>query len=393
MIFFIYVVIVTTYSGFIRVPSEGDSLNYHIPLARAYLTGTIFDPSQILNADRFLKYSPGASQGILAMFYFLNIPPGLFNVVGIVFLFLSLLFLGKNVGFARHYNIIFATSIATLNGIVRWHDTQIIDIYLASFFALSLGLLQNPKKSFYYFLKLGITLGMLAGSKYSGLFFAATLLVVYSRKILDVVSVRLFFTISFPFLILGASWYIRNLLLTGNPLYPQGFLVFKDYNFGILNAQVWKVFSAFPFGFFGTINAFISEYMVWTVSVPVVLGAFIYKLYKKIVIENPLILLFLVGLINYTIYLFLPSDYYEHIMVSVVRYSYPAFVPFALLLYKLCEKKYSEKIGFVAISNMFFLSFPITYNPKLVFVLVLVVLLLFGSTTNAEGKDQKVKKK
>jgi len=395
LLFLLYVIISYSYIALTTNPTEGDSLNYHIPLAKSYLNGTIFQPHLILDGADFLKYSPGASQGILSLFYLLQIPPGFFNVVGVVLFFASLYYLGRKFDFESEYSIIFATSITTLNGIVRWMNSQIIDIYLASFFVLSLALLQKPEKSVSYFLRLGIVMGMLIGSKYSGLFFGLILILVYGIRILKNLSAKTTLVFLIPVICLGLFWYLRNFILMGNPLYPQGFLIFKDEGFGILNQQVWRILTSTAHGFYGTINAAISEYMIWVLAIPIVIFFTIKKAIDKDYGNVPILLIGVVGILNFCVYLNLPSDKYDHIMVSVVRYSYPAFIPMVLGVFLLAKKfEWVEKISIVAIANLFFVSFPNVYNPKLLFIYIPLSLYLFRNTfTTSEHKDRKEVKK
>jgi hypothetical protein len=372
LLFFIFIVVNYIYIWVTTTPAEGDSIGYHIPIAKAYLNGAIFNPEKIAGSP-FLSYSPGASEGILSLFYLFHIPANLFNVLGVILLFFACFYLGIRYKLGTDFSIIFASSIATLNGVVRWLDTQIIDIYLAVFFVLSLALLQKPEKKVSYFLKLGIVMGMLMGSKYSGLLFVVVLFLVYGKNLYKYLSERGVIVFAIPFTIFGLFWYLRNLVYTDNPLYPQGFLFFKDHGFKILDFQVWKVMNGSLYGLLGTINAFISEYMIWGLSVPIVC----YYIYKRVSILFPFII---VGVLNILIYLNLPSDNKDYIMTSVMRYSYPAFIPFILGLFLLAQRYVKEEaLGVIAIVNMMFVGFPLVYNPKLVFVVAPIALAIFWS--------------
>ena len=377
LIFLLFVIVNYVFIAFTSVPTEGDSLNYHIPIAKAYLEGNIFSPEKIQGA-KFLIYSPASSEGILSLFYLLHLPPNLFNVFGVILFFLSLYYLARKFNLEKNYSLIFATSIATLNGVVRWVDTQKIDIYLASFFVLSLALLQKPEKKISYYLKLGIVLGMLIGSKYSGLLFAGVIVLIYGKKLLSFFYVKSFIIFLLPFSILGLIWYLRNYLVTGNPMYPQGFLIFKDAGFTILVTQVWRIVTSSWNGFFGTLNAIISEYMIWAFAVPVSALYFIRSRTKFGMTERGMTTLLVVGLLNLIIYLFLPSDNYQHIMISVIRYSYPAFIPFILYCFLLAKKyKKEELVAITVVANLFFVSFPMSYNPKLLFVFIPLALFFY----------------
>lgn len=375
LLFFLFIFVNYFYVGLTTQPSEGDSLNYHIPIAKAYLDGAIFTPEKIQGVP-FLKYSPGASEGVLAIFYLLRIPPNLYNVVGVVLLFSTCIYLGKKYGLSRETSIIFASSVAMINGVVRWLDTQIIDIYLAAFFVLTLALLKKPEKTTKYFLLLGMTSGMLIGSKYSGILFGGVLFFVFGRKVLAVLSFKKFLVFILPLIFIGGFWYIRNYAVTGNPMYPQGFLFFEDHGFDILKYQVWKVMTGSISGFLGTVNALISEYMVWILAIPIVVLFLLKSRGGKVF--NLILPLVITGTFSLFIYSMLPSDNIDHIMVSVIRYSYPAFIPFILGVFLIAKKYRKEKVlGIIAIANMFFIGFPSFYYPKLLFFYIPLALIVY----------------
>ena len=102
-----------------------------------------------------------------------------------------------------------------------------------------------------------------------------------------------------------------------------------------------------------------------------------YYIYKRVSILFPFII---VGVLNILIYLNLPSDNKDYIMTSVMRYSYPAFIPFILGLFLLAQRYVKEEaLGVIAIVNMMFVGFPLVYNPKLVFVVAPIALAIFWS--------------
>ena len=62
------------------MPSEGDSLNYHIPIAKNILSGNIIFQKNIIEIE---QWYPGATEVILGLFILLHIPLNLFNVLAI----------------------------------------------------------------------------------------------------------------------------------------------------------------------------------------------------------------------------------------------------------------------------------------------------------------------
>ncbi len=145
LILIAYIIIYYIFNGINLHTFEGDSINYHIPIAKSYLNGTVANPLYIKGVP-FLKYSPGSSEGILAIMMFLKLPWNIYNVLAAVSLFLISLYVGKTFKLGKNLSLIFATSIIGLHGIVRWLNTQVIDIWLSVFFLLSIYLLENPNK-------------------------------------------------------------------------------------------------------------------------------------------------------------------------------------------------------------------------------------------------------
>jgi hypothetical protein len=61
--------------------------------------------------------------------------------------------------------------------------------------------------------------------------------------------------------VIGGWWYIRNWVLTGNPVYPETMLLWQgDPNFNLMSWKPWMVFLKYP-GL--VISVFVSEYLIW----------------------------------------------------------------------------------------------------------------------------------
>lgn len=376
LIIFIYIIIFFFYKGLILKTYEGDSINYHIPIAKAFLDGTITNPSDI-NAVPFLKYYPGSSEGLISILMFLKIPINTFNVFAVFFLFLSSFFLGKSFGLKNELSVVFASSITTLHTIVRWINTQIIDIWLLVFFALSLALVQKPQKKLSYFVLLGFSSGMLIGTKYTGVYFLFVLLIFNFKKILKVINLKLFIAFLIPFTVFGGLWYLRNYLLTGDPIYPQDFLFFKGVGarFPILENNVLRSFF-YPNGVLNNINAFISEYGVFALSLFTPFLFLVKKIRnnKKL---NKAKLLIVMGFLNLIVFSILPSDRYYNIVVSVVRYTYPAFIPLILSVFIISQKfKKEVLISFIVLSSLIIIP-ELSFYPKLMILFIPLSLIVF----------------
>lgn len=371
LVIFAYIVLYFGVRGLTSSYREGDSINYHIPIAEAFISGKIIDP-HLFEGERFLKYSPGSSEAIISVLMVSEIPINIYNVIGVIALFLACFYAGRRFLMEKDLAIVFAGSIVTLHTMIRWINTQVIDIWIGVWFVLLLGLLQKPEKTFKYFLFLGFVSGMLIGSKYSGPLFLFVLLIFYGKKILKVINIQKFIIFLIPFGVFGMSWYVRNYLVTGNPMFPQGFLFFKDAGLKILDINVWKATLLYPNGLSNFFNAIISEYGLWAISIITPLLLF----FKK-VRESNVASLILIGSIYLLIYFFLPSDKHYNIAVSVFRYSYPVFITFILSIFLLAKNfKKENLLAIFALANMLIIP-ELTFMPKLIFLLLPVVFLIF----------------
>jgi len=378
VIFFACLLILYFYQAVNSFPSEGDSLVYHIPIAQSILDGNVFNPSFGLG------FYPSNAEAILSLLIKLNLPLNLFNFFALILLFFASKKLGLTFGLRKNLSIIFSTGICSLPSILRWLPTQVIDIWLAVFFITCLIFLEKPENKNGYFVKLGLTFGLLTGVKYSGLLFAAVLFPPYFKKIKKYLNCQRLLLFLFPLFLFGFSWYIRNYILTGNPFYPQSILFFKGLpGWNILKNQQWEVILRFPEK---TINALVSEFLFWPISLPLViifvLDSILKKQKKNLTdVYRPALL----GLISFFIFLFLPASFEYNIIVSNYRYSYPSFILLILSLFLLAQKfKKEREISIITLLSLMFLP-PLDYHPKLIFFILVPLLIIFGKRKNPEN--------
>jgi len=369
-------------NGITSVPMEGDSRGYHIPTAVHILQGKFLNPPNL--QPQYFYPSTGELLLSLQMIYW--IPLNLYNVFSWLVLFILCVLLGRVFKLPLWYSIVFGVSICTLQLFVRWMDSQIIDIWLLNFFLLTLILLEKPKKSLIYFLSLGVSSGMLLGSKYMAILPTVFLFAYYLKNIIPKLSLMRGFIFSIPFTMLGVFWYIRNFFLFENPLYPLrvpffpgGFFNFPDKVFEIILKQ--------PIGMF---NSLISETRVFSLFIvlfPIVfLWLFLKSKSNKYILSKKI---FLIALFQIGFFLFFyPSENLPHIMVSSLRYGMIGIVMIIFSYFLLFwEMRRAELILYLAIGNMILLH-PTPYHPKLVFIYIPIGLLL--SQVNLSGFERRV---
>src|SRR5581483_8888583 len=244
LIILVYAMLNSVYSGMNGMPNEGDSIAYHIPIARSILDGSFIGPQVVFRNDH--QYFPGSSEFILAAFILVGIPITLYNVLGIACLFLATWGLGKASGLDGATSVTYACSIGTLNTILRWSNAQTVDIWLGVFYALALMLLMRPRPTATYFGVLGFAIGMIIGTKYSGPLFLIAPLVLLGRRLIPLITVPRVIAFIMPVCVLGLFWYARNLIVTGNPVYPQGILFLRGNGTTILSVPVWRATVLYP---------------------------------------------------------------------------------------------------------------------------------------------------
>src|SRR3989338_5743730 len=210
LLIFLFIILQGFYAGITSSPKELDSVMYHIPIAKSYLTGDIFSSPKSPILHRFF---PGASEGILALFILFHVPLNLYNVLGVLCLFFTCYVLGKRAGLSKDMSVIFAVSFSSLTAVTRWMNVQIVDVWMAVFYSIALALLIKPERNVSYFLKLGIVIGMILGTKYSGPLFIAILILFFGKNTLRFLSFQKAFLFLIPVFILGLFWYLRNLIV------------------------------------------------------------------------------------------------------------------------------------------------------------------------------------
>jgi hypothetical protein len=257
--------------------------------------------------------------------------------------------------------------------------TQTIDIWLAVFFLWSLSLLQKPKQSVSYFLKIGFSLGLLVGVKYSGILLTLALLVVYSRKLFAVLTTKRIIAFSIPFFVLGLSWYVRNWIIVGNPIYPVAFLNWQaDPNFLATDWTSIRVFFE-PGGIWLMIQALVSEYLFWSLApFLVILISFYSKIKKRKELLEDLMPLVVLAVINFIIFLPQPSLLDAQIVVSNMRFVYPVMIPLMLFMFLIAKRmKILKEITTISLLSSISVLPQLDYRPKLVIVWLIFIVVLF----------------
>lgn len=365
-------------TGLSSVPHEGDSLYYHIPLAQSLLKDNFFQADYDSN---YHMYFPGANELILATLITTGIPLNIYNILATFALGFILYKLALQYQLTRTTSLTYSLSIISLQLVTRWLNTQIVDIWLAAFFTATLWFLRQKPSSRFFYLILGVFSGFLIGGKLTGPAFFILLVFFFWPRIKTFSPSNLLIFSFPPSAVIGLSWYLRNWNIHANPVYPLDTPIFAGISQNpIIQTQVWHTLRHQPMSL---INAFISEYMLWSILmiIPVFLSFLIIipaasRAFRRVKTDTktvsgifPSILrLTLLGLANFLIFLFLPSGDSYQLHVSQFRFSLPALIPLALAVF-LIAKRYRllAQLQVIVLLNLL-LHFLPSYHPKLILI-------------------------
>jgi hypothetical protein len=341
--------------GVTTTPSEGDSLAYHLPIAGMVAEGKWFDKQEFVAS---IFYYPAMGETLVAVMMRLGLPLNLYNWLGWVLWTGVAYMLARRSGLPKNSAVILAAAAAMWPTVVRLINNQTVDIWLAVWWGAALLKLTKKARKLGDWIWLGIYLGMMAGTKYSGVLFAGGLLLVFRkdwwksgwRK-------NLYWII--PAVVIGGFWYVRNWLLVGNPVYPETTLLWQgDPGFNLMIWKPWMVFLKYP-GLF--ISVFVSEYLLWNLLLPLPLVA-----------RNRWVVL---GFMNLGIFLFFLPSWPVNI-VSCLRYTFVAFLPLLIAGWQwMREKGREEKIAVAAVLCMAAELTQLDYRPKM-----FILLIFFAAT-------------
>lgn len=355
------------------------SIDYNIPIAHSIVSGEFLT----INSAIPYYYFPGSSNLFLALFITFGWPINLFGLMGWTFLFFIAFKLAQRFALSNAMAVIYTGSICTTMSVVRTVGDQSIDKWLCAWFLMALYLLEKPEKNWKFAVLVGLSLGMLIGTKYSGPLFFIALLLVYGKRLFQALNIKRFFLAGGMFTLTGLFWYIRNLILEGSPLYPANLPFLKGFpNYTQQDWMVWKVIIQYPPAIPDLINSFLSEYLVWAFSGAVVFGFIVYSLRKKKQVDENIKRLSLLGLTTGAACLFLPITTPYRIelfhIISDMRYIYIHVFILMLVVYLLAIKyKRTVEISSVALLNAIPIFSFVPYLPKIYLLVIFFAILLY----------------
>lgn len=370
IIIFIFLSWVTIhfYLGIVTPVNEGDSVIIHVPIAEKILDGTVLVPNPKVD----LLY-PGGIEIILAAFILINIPLGLFNVFGVIFLFFASFILGKRLEFGNNMSIIFGVSVAMLHGVIRWTLTQKPDVWMLAFFTLIIWLILKKNKTLFDYLLLGVSCGFFIGSKFTGPVYLLIVFIFFSKQFFSNINPKKIIAFLIPTILLGASWYIRNMVVAGVPVYLSDYAVTNNNSVIPFANHAWKAFFYQPILM---ATAHFSEFMLW------ILGLIVTPIYliKNRMNNETNFLIFkfyfcalLIILVSFT---FPYRDIY-HQMVGTMRYTLPMIVLIMSCIFLIFKKYNLDNLIAIAVIPTLLVSTMTDYHPKILLIIVPVLIILY----------------
>lgn len=226
----------------VNPPFGWDSLNYHFTFPVEWLKNFNLEMPIVVSDDPNPSYYP-----INASLYFLwLIFP--FKSVFIADLgqlpfflvaFLAIYNLAKKIGINREYSLYAAILFLVIPNIFKQLEVAYVDMILAGLFLAGLNFVFLLKEEFINknVVIFAVILGLLLGTKTIGLPYALILsLPFFYLTLRHANKIEKLVIFSVPLILLGAFSYLRNFLLTNNPLYPLDFILFGQTVFkGVTN--------------------------------------------------------------------------------------------------------------------------------------------------------------
>jgi hypothetical protein len=367
---FSFLVLYKGYFALVNHEIDGDSRDYHIPVAEHILDGTIFSLPDGLNSA---MYYPASSEAILSLFMLLGIPIRLYGWIAWLLLFYLCYKLAIHFMLERKMALVFAVGFSSVQSVLRQTYTQSIDLWMAIFFIAALLLLEKPKKTALYFVLLGLFLGMLLGSKATGLLYVVVLGVVYFRKIISFLTLKRVLAFLISFSVVGLPWYIRNWVLYQNPLYPANIPFFRGYpNFPLQDMMLWKTPFIYQDGLYKIVEAVLSEYLFLGFTVVISFVALIFIVLKKYLEKDTQIKkLSYIFLLLFLVSLLFPIPTIS--IISNMRYLFPLLIVSSLLTFLLAKRfGLQDMTAVIVVSGATLVFTQLEYYPKL-FIIILAV--------------------
>jgi hypothetical protein len=224
-----------------------DALLYHLEAPRRFLAhgGIYFDQEMMRSAYPYL----GEMLFAAGMMFHLDVLSKLIHLTYAVLFVLGVYAMGVRF-FNRQTALIAAGILVSVPSFILWSTWASIDFAWAGYelwsvYAITRWLTDERQPSRRWLMLAGVMSGFAAGTKYISvppLLILAALLAWFSRRGLQQSTgetLRALLVFSLSAALAGGGWYLKNLILTGNPVYP---LVFGGAGWEPLERKVFNAY-------------------------------------------------------------------------------------------------------------------------------------------------------
>jgi len=200
-------------------PTAWDSTSYHLPIAKLYVK------SQGLVVAQFLRYPLFPQLGemlfTVALIFSDAVSAQLTQLAMLVVLLAGCVAFCERF-FSRRCGLWAGAMIMSYPLIVWSASVAYIDVTLMTFvffsiYAFEIAIRENDKK---WFILCGTFAGFAAGTKYTALFFAGIIGLLLIIDAFQKKTVRGVVVYALSFLLVASPWYVRNLVIARNPVWP-----------------------------------------------------------------------------------------------------------------------------------------------------------------------------
>jgi len=228
-------------------PFGWDSLNYHFTFPVEWLKhGNLLNPITIFD-DPSPSYYPinGSLMFLWLIFPLKNV--FLADLGQIPFFILALLAvynIARKIGLNRDFSFYASALFLLIPNFFKQLEIAYVDVMVAALFLACINFLFLLNKRFVWqnILLYSLSLGMLLGTKTVALPYSVLLFIPFVYLAIKKISKFYLFLASILIIIIfGGFSYLRNLIVTGNPLYPLNFTLFGQTVFsGVMDRAIYS---------------------------------------------------------------------------------------------------------------------------------------------------------
>lgn len=230
-------------------PFGWDSLNYHFPFPVEWLKhGNLENPISI-SGDPSVSYYP-INGSLFFLWFILPLKNVFLADLGqapfFIAVFLAVFSIARKFGLDKEYAFFSASLFSFMPNYFKQLKIAYVDVIVASLFLMTFNFLiiAFRERSLKKLLLASISLGLMLGTKTTAMPLTLLLLLLLLAVAFYSFPRRIFYALGLVFgaiAVFGSFSFIRNILQTGNPLYPLNFKIFDFVVFkGVIDNSMYR---------------------------------------------------------------------------------------------------------------------------------------------------------